>query len=259
MPSTHRASEYISKNITLGLVARDLAIRQLTSHEAGTLRLSLVEDARNYFVNAAYSIAGAVDALRKEMTTWPTVQLYYSVFYSLRGVLALHGYCAYYLGKRPFILEALVGKSFRKPSGGKQATTTHGCVLRGFKSAFPSHYLVSQQIGVEDPLEWITDRRVEANYVNARFWEPAWPEHFAELRRNSLRRLLGAYMQDRTGLYAFDPDHAMLAYPIEAVACLRDELKGKAVLSLDHETKRSISRAFRDSAGAFPGAIQFFD
>jgi hypothetical protein len=96
-------------------------------------------------------------------------------------------------------------------------------------------------------------------YANARFWEPAWPEHFAELRRGSLRRLLSAYMQDRTGLYAFDPDHAMFAYPIETVAVLRDELKGKAVYNLDQETRRSISGAFRDSAGAFADAIQFFD
>jgi hypothetical protein len=151
--SGHRASAYIDKDITIGLAACDLTSRHLTSNEASALRLSLVEDARSYFVNSAFSIGCAVDAIRKGMTTWPTVQLYYSVFYSLRGILALQGYCVYYFGRSPFILEALAGKTFRKPVGGRKATTTHGAVLRGFRSAFPSHYLVSQQIGAEDPLE----------------------------------------------------------------------------------------------------------
>ena len=73
------------------------------------------------------------------------------------------------------------------------------------------------------------DLRDEANYKNARFIEPNIPPHFVKIVNGSIRLACQSYLSDNTGLYAFDHEHAILAYPLEVI---------KWTLKLSHERRQ---------------------
>jgi hypothetical protein len=66
-------------------------------------------------------------------------------------------------------------------------------------------------------LEWLIERREEANYRLSRFIEPGVPQHFRRIVSDGVRRSLSAYVSDDTFLYAFDESHAILAFPLEVL------------------------------------------
>jgi len=51
------------------------------------------------------------------------------------------------------------------------------------------------------------------------FIEPRTPPHFVKIVDGSVRLACQSYLSDDTGLYAFDPEHAILAYPLEVIKC----------------------------------------
>jgi hypothetical protein len=118
-----------------------------------------------YFECSALAVGCAFNGLHQRLTTWPTVQLYYSVFYALRGLLALSGCCIFYLGNSPFYIEALSGQNAERPPGGRRSATTHGAVLESFKKRLSSHSILSQDIEGMNPLDWLSARRVSANMM----------------------------------------------------------------------------------------------
>jgi hypothetical protein len=59
--------------------------------------------------------------------------------------------------------------------------------------------------------------REEANYKIARFPEPNVPRHFLKLYQVGIRRACQSYIDDQTAIYIFDPDHAILAYPLAMI------------------------------------------
>jgi len=60
--------------------------------------------------------------------------------------------------------------------------------------------------------------REDANYKTPKFPDPTVPAHFSSLDSIGVGRALHGYVDDQSMLYAFDPDHAAIAFPIE---CLR--------------------------------------
>jgi hypothetical protein len=92
--------------------------------------------------------------------------------------------------------------------------TTHEVVLDQFRRLFPGSSFLSQPIDLQPPLEWLRDRREEVNYTNPRFIEPNAPEHFRGVVKIGVRKATLAYLSDNGITYLFDPDHAMLAFPL---------------------------------------------
>ncbi len=55
-----------------------------------------------------------------------------------------------------------------------------------------------------------------ATYLNE-FPEPQVPKHFEMIIKSGLRQVIKEYLLDTSDLYLFDPDHAILAYPLRAI------------------------------------------
>jgi hypothetical protein len=215
----HR-TQAVAARLLHGRVGAAISTTALSSAEALQLRAALTEDARDALYSGILTIGEAAQGLDRRLFTWATVKLYYSVFYLTRAMLEFGGAGLIYVGKTPYLWKAAAGELPVKRSG-----TTHVAVLDAFEQLLPGSLLLSQLIGAEPPFAWLMARREAANYKVARFTEPSAPVHFRSVDRFGVRRLLSDYIGDDLHLFTFDPDHAMLAFPIEAMKLALDALK----------------------------------
>jgi len=111
-----------------------------------------------------------------------------------------------------------------------------------FRAHHQNHWLLSQQIAGLDPLQWLMDKREDANY-RSQFSEPTTPDYMRKLFESGPRRLIAEYVADDDGIYVFDPDHAILAYPLRVLTYCRQALATANV------------QPFPDSLSAFLGSI----
>ncbi len=209
----HRSQSYLTSVIYPRTTNKaSIATRIISSSEALTLELLLKEDAADYLYSATVSLGDALGGITRGLFTWATVKLYYSTFYALRARLALKGLCLFYMGNHPFSIRAQAGQIASKEKG-----QTHKIVLDLFRRHNLDPFLLSQQIDMDDPLQWLMNLREEANYKVARFPEPNVPRHFVKLSQVGVRRACQSYISDNTATYIFDPDHAILAYPLSLI------------------------------------------
>lgn len=208
----------------------------VTPVEAGALATCLADDAAILTNAAAISILDAIRGLQAQFFSWATVKLYYSVFYSFRAILAHNHMCVVYEGSKPRTLHAIAGSVCTKATG-----TTHKVVIAQFGRVFSTHWLLSQEIALLAAPEWFMRLREEANY-GGRFYEPLCPAHFDALLTNGVRKSVSAYLADR--LFAFDKDHAALAYPLHALIEARSRTS-----PMDDEGADFIRARARDASG----------
>lgn len=207
----HHASAFVS---TLGTGGKFLD-RPLSATEARHVESLLRIDATNYLYSACVSIGDALQGADRALFTWATVKLYYSAFYLLRALLALSGRALLYDEGKPRTLLSRTGEQ-PAPFSGK-IRGSHQQVIAYFSRSFPGHSLLSQAIVSDAPFDWLLHLRERANYQIGRFPDPVCPAHFLTITRIGMRRALTEYVSDKTYLYAFDPDHAVLALPVEAL------------------------------------------
>ena len=208
----------------------------VTPTEAGALSTCLADDAATLTNAAAISILDAIRGLQADLYSWATVKLYYSVFYSFRAILAHNDVCVLYEGSKPRTLHATAGGRCTKAEG-----TTHKVVIAQFGRVLATHWLLSQEIAMLPPPEWFMRLREEANY-GGRFYEPLCPPHFAAILANGIRRSVSAYVTDR--LFAFDEDHAALAYPLHALMEARSRTN-----PMDDDSADFIKARAKDASG----------
>jgi len=243
---------HIGPRYLLGLLpssptkSQALALRLLPDH-AERLRRSLLIDAENYYYSGLVSFFDAFGGIDRCLFTWSTVKLYYSVFYSLRCLLALKGHCVYYCDAKPFTCTIVVGAPSRGLKG-----TTHKVVLDLFGEVFAGDSLLSQPIAGDPALEWLIDRREYANYKQGRFPDPDVPPHFSKVNQLGLRRAINAYLAEPSSLYIFDADHAMVAFPLAVLLRAKDELKSHN-LYVDPEASKFLSALGKDKDGRIAG------
>ncbi|MCC6555963.1 MAG: hypothetical protein IT372_23630 [Polyangiaceae bacterium] len=225
----------------------------LTTPETTKLQQALAEDARDYYFCGILSLVDALRGPPAGLYTWSTVKLYYSVFYALRAILALHGRCVFYIGQSCYLIEAQPGSAPRRGQ-----SSTHKAVLDSFRAAIPSHWLLTQQIDYEDPLDWLVSRREEANYRHARFSEPEPPPHFEQAHRCGVRRLVGMYLDPKNALLAFDADHAIISFPLAVVGYAKRELIARGLTPLSETAASALAANCVDSSGPLDRMIRFF-
>lgn len=129
---------------------------------------------------------------------------------------------------------------------------THKVALEAFRANLPNHVLISQTIGADDPLDWLMARREAANYKNLRFSEPNAPNHFKIVERYGVRRSMRDYIADHQHVFTFDPDHAMLSFPVAAMREALMNLPKVTGSSLSAEDCSFIARQCYDRAGPVP-------
>ena len=221
-------------------------------HPCSTTEASRVDsllqiDASNYLYSACVSIGDALQGIERSLFTWSTVKLYYATFYLLRALLALSGRALVYDGSKPRTLLCKAGESPGSLSG--KIRGTHQLVIAYFEKSFPNSPLLSQEISNEKPLEWLINRREEANYSTGRFEEPNCPSHFNSILRTGIRKATSGYIADHTYLYAFDPDHAILAFPIEVLKVTLAHPRINMTSNTSIDSQRFFQSIFSDRSG----------
>jgi hypothetical protein len=241
----HQSQKYISEELLPGTPSRSQIENYfLGLAEASKLVNFLGGDSIGYTYSATISIGDATLNIQKGLYTWATVKLYYSTFYAFRALLALNKICIFYVGRKPYALEVKAGKAPRKKDG-----PTHKVVLEEFRSWNSGHFLLSQQIGLSDPLEWLMEKREDANYKQAKFCEPEVPNHFKRIIDSGLRQSIQEYLSDTSGIYTFDPDHSMIAYPLKVLDFLYKEVYASGDFSLRKEDIIYLCNLFKDKKG----------
>jgi hypothetical protein len=241
----HRAGVLLTGVLGPRCDRRTALAHALSASEATALVSALREDARDYYYSACSTVAAAIQGMNLSLYTWSTVKLYYSVFYALRADLAIRGYCIFYVNSSSLSVEAAAGAM---PALTRE--NTHKSVLRIFEASAPASALLSQKIATDNPLDWLMARREQANYGNSRFPDPEPPDHFRLLDKYGLRKLLSTYLDDKSDSYTFDPDHAMLAFPLRVVGSVGDAAR-LAALSFSTEEIAHLQQVCRDASGPF--------
>ncbi len=249
----HRAGLHVVSVLGPGITKKTAATRSLNAAEAAILASAPKEDARDYYYSACSTLAAAIQGLNSQLFTWSTVKLYYSVFYALRAELATRGYCIFYLSSSSFWVHASAGAL---PSQIRE--NTHKSVLKIFEVSMPTSALLSQTIGTDAPLEWLMARRENANYGHACFPDPVPLEHFKLFTKYNVRELVAEYVRDKHDRYTFDPDHAMLAFPIKVIGFVRDAISG-ASLSLTHDEMVHLRKICRDTSGQLSSLLSLME
>jgi hypothetical protein len=220
--------------------------RPLSVIEANRVEAMLRIDATNYLYSACVSIGDALQAADRSLFTWATVKLYYSAFYLLRSLLALSGQALLYNNEKPYTLNIHTGNA---PVRLVVRGGTHGAVIDYFTRSFPKSSFVTQEIDNAKPLVWLKRRREEANYTSGRFDEPICPRHFSGIIRSGVRRATSFYINDITYLYAFDPDHAILALPIEVLKLVLSHQNLDISANTGGDTQRFLRGLYADKSG----------
>jgi uncharacterized protein (UPF0332 family) len=249
----HHAQALVDGYVTRLAWARPIAGRVITVHEALSLSPCLEEDAKNYLFSAAVSLADALRGMQAGFYSWATVKLYYASFYSLRSILASSGNCIVYDVDKPRGIEAIAGTVCVKLTG-----VTHKVVAGFFQTKLPHHHLLTQQIGLESPVDWLTSLREEANYRRGRFWEPSTPRHLAKILRIGIRRAINAYLEDSADLYAFDPEHAMVAFPLAAMVDAASRLRTGSWNGFSDDDVAFLRGALSDKSGSLTPLVHVF-
>jgi len=218
----------------------------LSPFEAASLSAALQADAADLYYSGWVSFLDALNGIRTGFYTWATTKLYYSVFYAFRASLAFDDTCTFHVSRPHYIVTA---KSGQLPALCAEPGT-HKAVLKAFLHRNPNHILMSQQIELKDPVDWLMGKRESANYTDAKFSEPDSRPELQCIASEGIRRTLAAYLADKTSLYVFDPDHAMVAYPLRALQLIGNQLSasgGTGGLTLDEQQFLRVSA--KDDSG----------
>ena len=243
-----RADSFISGLFSPGASRTTVRNRVLTPLEVASLIGGLGADAADFYYSSWVSFLDALQGINHGFYTWPKVKLYYSVFYAFRASLALGDICAFHVNRSQYMVTA-------RPGAMPVSCTdrgTHKAVMMGFQRQTPSHPLVSQQIELQDAVDWFIEKRESANYAQARFSEPTCGSEFDYIIETGLRRTINGYLEEPTFAYVFDPDHAMIAYPLRALGLVGDQLVAAGPMRLDGDEQHFLRASARDKAGSLP-------
>jgi hypothetical protein len=244
----HNASEYVVANVLPKIGVASPTLYTINYIDAAFIEQILHEDAKDHLYSGIISFANACASIRVGYYSWSTVKLYYAIFYMIRGLLANAGTCICYMSNKPMILRAAAGERLRRPPAIKRAGTTHGIVLETAKRELSNDLIFSQPIAGMHPVEWMRERREEANYWHSRLIEPRVPDQMKMVHQNGLRRLVTAYLSDMLS-FAFDPDHAIIAYPMLVWKRLREQISAQSGTVLNEDEQSYLRSLFVDNAG----------
>jgi hypothetical protein len=196
----------------------------LSQVNAALLSRLAARDARKLLYSSIVSISDAIAGFEVGRSSWGGVQLYYALLYIVRAMLANDGLVIFYSGRRGSSLEAVPG-GIPARSPNLVSGSTHKFAFWLYERRFARSRLLDQQIESLTPFQWMMDVREFINYRSARFPEPSSHKWFSYVIRGNVRKLVNAYLDDN--IYAFDPEHAILAYPLFA---LQEALGGLVAL-----------------------------
>jgi len=244
----YRGDLFLQSSILPFIKTKGLSSYVLSPGDAVRLSATLRLDATDCFYSAAISISDALAGIERRFFSWATVKLYYSTFYAIQAMLACDGYCLFHVRRSPKWIQAQSGSRPTKAGG-----STHESTLDYFAKNYSAHLLLSQPIDGVPSLRWLMEKRVQANYSNTGFCEPVVPKHLSSVSSNGIRQAVQAYISDDSSIYLFDPDHAMLAFPLRCITFARERLVARGCPVLEDDRSQFLMTTFRDRHGPLQG------
>lgn len=212
-------SDRCAKNIAEKCYVGQNSYRAINKIEAAELRQAQLDDCRALAQAAFATFAEAIHVVRYGRYTWATVKAYYSLFYSVRTVLSSRGESIFYIGSSPHLLVANGEEVISRKKG-----NTHSAVFDRFRTSCSSDMLLSQVIEYRDPISWLEELRNFASYRCAPIPDPDPPPHFKTFSQFP-RKLSEQYLSEDVPIFAFLPDHAVVALPVLALRRVNEELE----------------------------------
>lgn len=225
----------------------------LDSASAAKIRLAALEDAAWNYRSALLSYVVALNALESGYRSWPIINLYYSVFYSLRSILYSNNICLYHCEQKPMLIEISPG-NFPVLQSFKGAGNSHRAAKVIFQRAFPNHPL-NGQIDFEDAIDWMKSVRELVNYNDPTMNLDDRLGFLRKIDKGGIRSTLNTYNED-TRLYAFLPEDAMLAFPLYSLQACKNSINPGSAVVIKGQVDELIGR-IRDKNGPIPIAQQF--
>ncbi|MBY5501242.1 hypothetical protein HFO82_21845 [Rhizobium leguminosarum] len=232
-------SDQLAQTTALRCRVTNKSFRPINHIEAAQLHLALLSDALSLAQVSLATCFEGIYGVSTKRFTWAKVKLYYSTFYAIRARLMLAEISIFYVGRTPHALEARAGASIRKKSG-----NSHTVAFDEYERLFAGDVTLSQEIAQTPPLRWIEEQRNEASYRSAPFKDPDVPTEFTK-PSSKIRAHLQAYLEDNTYIYTFDPEHALIAYPLTLLKKLNGE-----ITQLGHPDKIPILKHYVDILAA---------
>jgi hypothetical protein len=239
----------------LGSPLTEIGVASFIFDAAGSASTTaaLLSDARDSYYNALLSFVEAVRGLDAGLYSWSTVKLYYSTFYSIQSLLASESRGLLHItfgGKKkgkPYSYHARAGTNLKKES----ISSSHEFAFAQFSRHFPRHFLNSSPIGPYRAFDWLRAAREITNYRESPFPEPNAPVHMNVIASRTIRKLLALYLEDNTGLHVFDPDHAIVAFPLKALQFALDNYRIRCSICFSEEQEQFLLGICRDRSGPF--------
>lgn len=193
----------------------------ISSTDALVLEKNLSLDARDYFYNGLISLLEGINNIYDKAYSWGVIKLYYSLFYGCRSYMAYKKFCIF-RATEAFLIKAAPNDSFT--GGGNKYKNTHRSVLNYFKLAFPTHYILSNEIDGCDALDWYEEIRNIINYRSSRFYEPKCLELLNKFTNSeTLIKEIVDLINDNVG-NVFIEDYAILGIPLKFFCLMIKEL-----------------------------------
>lgn len=121
--------------------------------------------------------------------------------------------------------------------------------MKAFERKNPGHLLTSQQIDLHNAVDWLIEKRESANYRDVRFAEPDFGEGLKYSIERGCRAVVNEYLSESSALYVFDPDHALLAFPLRTLQLIGDQLKGPGLTNSSESEQDFIRSRAKDQKG----------
>ena len=254
----HRAANFLASQLSGTTRRADVPTLGLSAPQASSLRKALSGDAQDYYYTAWAAFVAGAGSTVAESYNWAAAQMYYAAFYCIRATLAQNGHCLFYWLKSPFSVTATQGANPRKERG-----TTHAVVIDLFRRKYSHHLLLSQTVEEINAPTWLAKIRETAQYGN-KTADPDVPRCFARAKQYGVRRVMETYLADSNLLYAFDPEHAVIAYPLQLLVMARPVL-ARGVSETDtrqlvpQESLDFLKKLARDKSGPVSAMVREVD
>jgi hypothetical protein len=225
------------------LTANDISRLRAANHLDGTAAASA----------ACMTYAEALAAIDGHRYSWATVKLYYCLYYSIRAYLCYSDEIHFYISRKPRWIHLRQGETIKNGKG-----TSHEMALDRFRTRFPQHEILSQNVLADNPLTWLKDQREATQYLREPFVDPALPDKFRGYISGKPRRMIDFYLSvaytSSEFATLFDPQHALVALPLRLLAELLNVARGSYNFRLSEEQSqqcRSVCRADGKPIAAF--------
>lgn len=197
----------------------------------GVLSVAIEESA----YAAVISYAEAISGLQHGSISWSIVKLYYSSFYSLRGLMLLNNVVPFNSGGE-MILDMSAAKFLK---GGRSSHHWNWPSIRRIPQLSASWFVSADS---QEAYEKLRKHRENVNYTHA-FTDPLLHSCLVSGEPDLAKRFR-AYRDDMSFLYTYLVDHLAVAYPTQLIFSLDAALQS-ASISLSEESVSHAKKIWR--------------